>query len=163
MAAIPNCLHRLPMAIRHLFRVEAAPDRIRCHRDWYGRTDSFLLFQAPEFKLTHYRRLLAPRTSLSDILLNNFLPLPLSFQDELNYIAQRTVPAAVFRDVMRVSFHFVTRIGDGHRQSAIPHHRQVDDVVPDVTGLGRGYLFLLQNLFEHAELVIDPLMNMVEL
>src|SRR3954464_11589065 len=145
MAAIPNCLHRLPMAIRHLFRVEAAPDRIRCHWDWYGRTDSFLLFQAPEFKLTHYRRLLASRTSLSNVLLHKFLPLPLSFQDELNYIAQRTVPAAMLRDIVCIALHFIARICYGHRETAIPHHRQVDDIVPDVTGLGRGYLFLLQD------------------
>src|SRR4051812_31689602 len=90
---------------------------------------------------------LASRTSLSNVLLHNFLPLPLSFQDELNYIAQRTVPAAMLRDIVCIALHFIARIRYGHRETAIPHHRQVDDVVPDVTGLGRGYLFLLQNLF----------------
>jgi hypothetical protein len=43
VATAPNCLHGLSLPIRHIFRVEAALDRIRCHRHWRDHTDSFSL------------------------------------------------------------------------------------------------------------------------
>ena len=42
------------------------------------------------------------------------------------------------------------------------HHRKIDDVVTDISRLLGLQPFLLQNLFEYRELVLNTLMNMLE-
>ena len=63
---------------------------------------------------------------------------------------------------MGVAFYFIARIGHGDCQPAIPHDRQVDYIVAHEARLGGAHLFLLQNFFEDAELVVDSLMHVVE-
>src|SRR5205807_9643943 len=101
--------------------------------------------------------LLTSRAPLPYVFLDDLLPLALGLQNELNHVPQRAVSAAVLRDVVSVTFHFVTCIGYGNRKPTIPHHRQVDYVVADEAGLSRAYLLLFQNAFKHAQLVVNSL------
>ncbi len=58
---------------------------------------------------------------------------------------------------------FAARIRDGNRETAIPHHRQVDDIVPHEGSLAGTKSFLLQYFLENRQLILDALVNMLQL
>src|SRR5579864_465291 len=89
-------------------------------------------------------------TSLADVVSDDFLPLALSFQDKFDRIAQRSVSAGMFGDVMGIAPDLIACIGDGDGKAAIPHDWQVDDIISDERSFRGGEVRLLENFFERS-------------
>jgi hypothetical protein len=64
---------------------------------------------------------------------------------------------------MRVRFDFSARVGHGDCQAAVPHHRQINYVVPYECGFAGIQSSLTQYLFEHGQLAPNSLVNVIQL
>src|SRR2546425_4741379 len=79
---------------------------------------------------------LASRTALADVFRHHVLPLVLCLQDEFDRVTQGAVTAAMLGHIMSIPLHFIASVGDCDSQAAIPHYRQIDDVIADKTRFG---------------------------
>ncbi len=64
---------------------------------------------------------------------------------------------------MRVRFDFGAGVRHGDGQPAVPHHRQIDDVVADKCSFAGLQSCLAQYFFERGQLVLNALVNILQL
>ena len=65
-------------------------------------------------------------------------------------------------DIVRISLDLIACICDCDRKAAIPHDGQVNDIVPYKSGFCSGDAFLLQNLLERGQLVLNALIDIFQ-
>lgn len=100
---------------------------------------------------------------LADVLLHDFLPPSLGFQDELDCVAQGAFAAGVRRDVVGFFFHFGAGVFDSDGQASGAHGGEIDDVVADERGFFQLETFLFDYLFQTCALVLNALMDVLNL
>ena len=79
-----------------------------------------------------------------------------------DFIARCPVPATMLSDVVCIPLHFLARVGNSNGKTAIPHHWQIDDVIPHETGFLRGGIGGGQNFFECSQFVLNALVHVLE-
>src|SRR4051794_37412710 len=67
--------------------------------------------------------------AFSDVGVNNLLPFPLRFQDELHRVSECAFASGVRSDVVRFFLHFGAGIFHRDRQPSSAHGGEVDDIV----------------------------------
>jgi hypothetical protein len=86
----------------------------------------------------------------------------LRFEDILDGIPQRSVPARVRRYKMCVSLYIATGIGNSDSQSTVAHYGQIDYVIAYESGFIGVQSFVLQNFLEAGQFVLDTLVHMLQ-
>src|SRR5712691_325068 len=100
-------------------------------------------------------------TSLADVLADHSFPFSLSFQDVLHRVSRGPITAAVRSDEMCLPLDFVAGVGDSNGKAAIAHYREIDHIVAHKGSFRRAQSFLPQDLLEYGQLVLNPLMHLV--
>jgi len=86
----------------------------------------------------------------------------LRLQDVLNRVACGAVSTGVGSDPVRFGLYLRARVLHGDCQAALAHHRQVNDIVTDKGNFGGGDSLFLEELPEHARLILNALVNVVD-
>src|SRR5262249_62320232 len=87
------------------------------------------------FEMLTAASLFPPRTPRLQVLLNNPIQRSLRPQNEFDGVTERAMPTALVGDEVCLIFARLARVGDGNRQAAMPHNRQVDYIVAYKGGL----------------------------
>src|SRR5580704_11788487 len=70
-----------------------------------------------------------------EVLLDNFFERALSGENEVDRVASGSEASGVRSDVVSHGFDFLAGVGRGDCEPALPHDRQVNDIVADITKL----------------------------
>src|SRR5450631_631974 len=103
------------------------------------------------------------RAALADVGLHDFLPFPLSFQNELYGVAQGAFAAGVGGDVVGFLLHLGACVLHGDGEASGAHGGEIDDVIADEGGFFQLETFLADDFFEAGALVLNALTDVLDL
>jgi hypothetical protein len=72
---------------------------------------------------------------LVEVLLDDFFERALGSEDEVDRVAAGSEASRVGRNVVGHRFDFLACVGSGDSEPALPHNRQVNDIIADITEL----------------------------